>query len=184
MADWKDVMNDSFVVILSTSTSPSPPHVLAGLSKQIKARKRSRELSHSIQGLCRGLPGVDESLRKGRLIPGSVQNWWNGAAFGPHPPQPLPLPLPQAREGPPDACASKLRFSTRRDGFESVAPGEPDGSPYKTCRRGGACGSGNGSRKPFRRDSPILPRCSCARSAPLPSPILWRLLRNASRLGV
>ncbi len=52
--------------------------------------------------------------------------------------------------------------------------GEPDGSPYKTCRRGGACGSGNGSRKPFRRDSPILPWCSCARSAPLPSPIFGR----------
>ncbi len=52
---------------------------------------------------------------------GSVQNWWDGAAFGPHPPQPLPLPLPQAREGLPDACASKLRFSTGRNGFESIA---------------------------------------------------------------
>ncbi len=41
-----------------------------GLSKQIKARKRPWEPSHPIQGLCCGLPGVDENLPKGRVIPG------------------------------------------------------------------------------------------------------------------
>ncbi len=37
--------------------------------------------------------------------------------------------------------------------------GEPDGSPYKTCRRGGACGSENHGS-------------ICARSVPLPSPVM------------
>ncbi len=45
-------------------TSFSP----AGLSRQIKARERSWGPSHSVRGLCCGLPGVDESLR---AVPGA-----------------------------------------------------------------------------------------------------------------
>ena len=45
---------------------------------------------------------------------GSDQNRWDGAAFGPHPPQPLPRPPEWAREGLPDGRFKRVPLSHRQ----------------------------------------------------------------------